>query len=175
MTIYNTLSSAVWSTRWSKLLKKPTLPPLLRYARATKRSFFQSIDHLLNRIAVPRFPLSSSDLELAESFKNFTSQIKLSPSVRVWQLRQRLPVKRFVVTIIHEFTNFRAVSSKKISDLIGFKVESCDVYPVLRLYWNLVCLCYYQLSLKLEIVLWPQASYLSVSKLHTNSTVVEEE
>ena len=83
MTIYNTLSSAVWSTRWSKLLKKPTLPPLLRYARATKRSLFQSIDHLLNRIAVPRFPLSSSDLELAESFKNFTSQIELSPSVRV--------------------------------------------------------------------------------------------
>ena len=78
LTIYNTLSSAVWSTRWSKLRKKPTLPPLLRLARATKRSLFQSIDHLLNRIAVPRFPLSSADLELAK-FQEFHFANKIEP------------------------------------------------------------------------------------------------
>ena len=34
----------------------------------------------------------------------------------------------------HEFTNFRPVSSKKISDLITFQVKSCDLDPVPALY-----------------------------------------
>ena len=107
MTIYNTLSSAAWSTRRSKLLKKPTWPPLLRLARATKRSLFQSIDHLLNRIAVPRFPLSSSHLELAESFKNFTSQIKLSPWPCARVTAERTPPSLEICCDDnpHEFTN----------------------------------------------------------------------
>ena len=40
----------------------------------------------------------------------------------------------------HEFTNFRPVSSKKISDLITFQVKSCDLDPVPALYWSLVWL-----------------------------------
>ena len=62
-----------------KTAKKTYFTTIIEISKGDQRSLFQSIDHLLNRKAVPRFPLSSSDLELAESFKNFTSQIKLSP------------------------------------------------------------------------------------------------
>ena len=51
---------------------------IIEISKGDQRSLFQSIDHLLNRKAVPRFPLSSSDLELAESFKNFFAN-KIEP------------------------------------------------------------------------------------------------
>lgn len=64
-----------------------------------------------------------------------------TPPVRVWLLRYRL---QFICTWDfaaasleiywdnkpHEFTNFRPVSSKKVSGLISFKVKSCDLDPV---------------------------------------------
>lgn len=51
---------------------------IIEISEGDQRSLFQSIDHLLNRKAVPRFPWSSSDLELAESFKNFFAN-KIEP------------------------------------------------------------------------------------------------
>ena len=124
-----------------KTAKETYFATIIEISKGDQRSLFQSIDHLLNRKAVPRFPLSSSDLELAESFKNFLAN-KIEP-IRAHVIAVTTPpsLKICCDDNPHEFTNFRPVSSKKISDLIGFKVESCEVYPVLRLYWNLLCLC----------------------------------
>ena len=133
MTIYNTLSSAAWWTRWSKLLKKPTFATVIEISKGDQRSLLQSIDHLLNREFIPRF--------LAESFKNFFAN-KIEPiRAQVTAMTTPPSLENCCDDNPHEFTNFLPVSSKKISDLVSFKVESCDVHPVLRLYWNLVCLC----------------------------------
>ena len=51
---------------------------IIEISKGDQHSLFQSVDHLLNRKAVPCFSLSSSDLELAESFKNFFAN-KIEP------------------------------------------------------------------------------------------------
>ena len=61
-----------------KTAKETYFATIIEISKGDQRSFFQSIDHLLNCKAVPRFPLSSSDLELAESFKNFFAN-KIEP------------------------------------------------------------------------------------------------
>ena len=83
-----------------KTAKETYFATIIEINKGDQRSLFQSIDRLLNSKAVPRFPSSSSDLEVAESFKNFFAN-KIEPiRAPVWLLRHCLPVKRFVVTII---------------------------------------------------------------------------
>ena len=123
-----------------KTAKETYFTTIIEISKGDQRSLFQSIDHLLNRKAVPRFPSSSFDLELAESFKNFFAN-KIEPiCAHVTAVTTPPSLENCCDDNPHEFTNFRPVSSKKMSDLVSFKVESCDVHPVLRLYWNLVCL-----------------------------------
>ena len=61
-----------------KTAKETYFATIIEISKGDQRSLFQSIDHPLNCKAVPRFPLSSSDLELAESFKNFFAN-KIEP------------------------------------------------------------------------------------------------
>ena len=91
--------------------------------KGDQRSLFQSIDHLLNRKAVPRFPTSSSDLELAESFKNFFAD-KIE-TIRAGVIAETPPLCSGICCddTPHEFTHFQPVSSKKILELIISKVK----------------------------------------------------
>ena len=84
----------------------------------------------MNRKTVPRFASSSSDLEVAESFKNFF--VDKIDSIRARVISETPPPNLEICCDDnpHEFTNFRLVSSMKISDLISSKVESYDVDPV---------------------------------------------
>ena len=88
----------------------------------------------MNRKGVARFPSISSDPELAYSFKNFFAD--RIDSIRAHMISEKPPATLEICCDDnpHEFTNFRPVSSKKISDLITFQVKSCDLDPVPALY-----------------------------------------
>ena len=113
-----------------KSAKESYFATIIENNKGDQRSLFQSIDHLLNCKAVSRFSTSSSDLELAESFKNFFADkietihaavIAETPFPSLGICSDDTP---------HKFTHFQPVSPKKMLELISSKVKSCDLDPV---------------------------------------------
>ena len=119
-----------------KTTKETFFTTIFEISKGDQRSLFLSIDHLLNLKAVPRFPSSSSDLELAEFLRR---QNWVHPCA-CYRWDTACQFKDFFLTMIHmNLEIFDRYRLRKYQILTASKVVISILF--LCLSSNLVCLC----------------------------------